>query len=54
MRLIIDIPEAIYTSCKKLNELGISNRVERIIANGIPYEAKKGAENGNTDKNEGN
>ena len=52
MRLIIDIPEDIYNACK---DFRWANRLEKIVANGTPIElTEKGAENGNTEKNEGN
>ena len=59
MKLIIDIPEAIYKMCKEWKEFNVSTRLEKIIANGTPLPEhedgeKKGAENGNTEKNEGN
>lgn len=40
MKLVIDIPEALYKMCKDWKEFNISTRLEKIIANGTPYEER--------------
>lgn len=40
MKLVIDIPEAVYKMCKEWKEFNMSTRLENIIANGTPYEER--------------
>lgn len=40
MKRIIDVPDDLYNRCCRFAEFGVVDRVEKCIANSIPYEER--------------